>query len=140
MSDDPTKELPGKGKEMSGNRNDDRIDLLITAVQSLASEVQTLKTEVQTLRTEVQTLRTEVQTLSTEVQYLKAETQEIKSRLTVLETTTNARSLETKPIWERALAEIAALRVELAETRTDLRNEMRDGFRKLGAKMDVCLR
>src|SRR6185295_11913288 len=113
MSDDPTKELPGKGKEMSGNRNDDRIDLLITAVQSLA--------------TEVQTLRTEVQTLGTEVQNLKFEVQEIKTRLTVLETTANARSLETKPIWERALAEIAALRVELAETRTDLRNEMREG-------------
>ena len=47
------------------------------------------------------------------------------------------RSFETKPIWERALAEIAATRAELAETRAELRAEMKDGFRMLGLKIEV---
>lgn len=115
MSDDPTKDLPGDHKQTNG-KQDDRINVLIIAVQSLAADFQVLRTEVQTL---------------------SAEVQGVKERLTALETTVNERSYDTKPIWERALAEIAALRVELVETRTELRAEMKDGFRKLGAKMDV---
>lgn len=109
MSDDPTKEIPGDHKQIIDTRDDDRINVLISAVQSLA----------------------------TDFQALGAEFQEVKIRITTLETTVNKHSYETKPIWERALAEIAATRAELAETRTELRGEMKDGFRKLGAKMDV---
>ena len=130
MSDDPTKDLPRDGKEISGKQEDDRINVLITAVQSLSTDFQTLRADVQTLRAYFQTLSADVQTLSADVN-------EIKTRLSALETTVNERSFETKPIWERALAEIAATRAELAETRTELRGEMKDGFRKLGAKMDV---
>ena len=89
------------------------------------------------LITAVQSLATDFQGLSTDFQALSAEFQEVKVRITTLETTVNKHSFETKPIWERALAEIAATRAELAETRTELRSEMKDGFRKLGAKMDV---
>ena len=109
MSDDPTKEIPGDHKQIIDKRDDDRINVLISTVQSLASDFQALS----------------------------AEFQEVKVRITTLETTVNKHSYETKPIWERALAEIAATRAELAETRTELRSEMKDGFRKLGAKMDV---
>src|SRR6266850_922665 len=123
MSDDPTKEIPGDHKQIIDTRDDDRINVLISAVQSLA---------------------TDFQALSTDFQALSAEFQEVKVRITTLETTVNKHSYETKPIWERALAEIAATRAELAETRaelaetrTELRAELKDGFRKLGAKMDV---
>ncbi|PYT07541.1 MAG: hypothetical protein DMF60_06850 [Acidobacteria bacterium] len=109
MSDDPTKEIPGDHKQIIDKRDDDRINVLISTVQSLASDFQALS----------------------------AEFQEVKVRITTLETTVNKHSYETKPIWERALAEIAATRAELAETRTELRAELKDGFRKLGAKMDV---
>ena len=75
------------------------------------------------------------------VQSMSADFQEVKVRLEALEKTVNDRSYDTKPIWERALAEIAATRAELkaeiAETRAQLRSEMRDGFRTLGSKMDV---
>ena len=116
MSDDPTKEIPGDHKQIIDKRDDDRINVLISTVQSLASDFQAL---------------------STGFQALGAEFQEVKVRITTLETTVNKHSYETKPIWERALAEIAATRAELAETRTELRAELKDGFRKLGAKMDV---
>ena len=123
MSDDPTKDLPGDRKEISGKQDDDKIDVLVGAVQSLATDFQALSAHVQTLSAGFQTL--------------SADVQEVKTRLTALEKTVNERSYETKPIWERALAEIAATRAELAETRTELKSEMKDGFRKLGAKMDV---
>ncbi len=86
------------------------------------------------------------------VQSMSADFQEVKVRLEALEKTFNERMYDTKPIWERALAEIAetraelkaeiaetraALKAEIAETRAELRSEMRDGFRTLGSKMDV---
>src|SRR5437667_4887652 len=115
MSDDLTQKLPGD-KEAIAPQDDDRISLLVIAVQSLSSSVQSLSSEVQSLRSEVH---------------------DVRARLETLEKTVLEHSFETKPIWERALAEIAATRAELAETRAELRSEMKDGFRKLGAKMDV---
>ena len=137
MSNDLTQKLPGD-KESIPPQDDDRISLLIIAVQ---------------------TLSTSVQSLSTNFQLLSTDFQEVKVRLEALEKTVNVRSLETKPIWERALAEIAETRAELgetraelkaelaetraelkgelAETRAELRAEMKDGFRKLGLKIEL---
>ena len=102
MSDDLTQKLPGD-KEPTALQDDDRISLLIIAVQSLSTIVQSLSTNVQLLSTEVQ---------------------DVKFRLEALEKTVIERSFETKPIWKRALAEIAATRVELAETRAELKGEI----------------
>ncbi len=123
MSDDLTQKLPGD-KEPVAPQDDDRIGLLIIAVQSLSGVVH-----------------------------------EVRARLEALEKTVTERSFETKPIWERALAEIAATRAELAETRAELkaelaqtraelkaeiaetkaelRSEMKDGFRKLALKIEL---
>ena len=126
MSDDLTQKLPGD-KEPTAPQDDDRISLLVIAVQSLSTEVQSLSSDVH----------------------------EVKARLEALEKTVTEHSFETKPIWERALAEIAATRAELAETRAELaetraelkaeiaaakaelRAEMKDGFRKLGLKIEL---
>lgn len=137
MSDDLTQKLPGD-KEPIAPQDDDRISLLVIAVQSLSSAVQSLSSDVR----------------------------EVKDRLEALEKTVIQRSFETKPIWERALAEIAEtraelgetrselkgeiaevrtelaetraeLKAELAETKAELRAEMKDGFRKLGIKIEL---
>jgi len=137
MSDDLTHKLPGD-RETIAPQDEDRIGLLVIAVQSLSSAVQSLSSDVH----------------------------EVKARLEALEKTVTERSFETKPIWERALAEIAATRAELAETRTELaetraelkaeiaetkaelraeiaeakaelRAEMKDGFRKLALKIEL---
>ena len=88
MSNDLTQKLPGD-KQPNTPEDDDRMSVLIGAVQSLSSDIQ-----------------------------------EVKVRIETLEKTINARSLETKPIWERALAEIAETRGELAETRAELKREI----------------
>ena len=93
-----------------------------------------------------------VQGLTTE---LRAELGEVKTRLEAVEKIVTDRSYDTKPIWERALAEIAETRAELAETRAEFRaelaetraefraelgemhTEMREGFRKLNKQMEV---
>ena len=133
MSDDLTQKLPGD-KEAIAPQDDDRISLLVIAVQSLSSSVQSLSSEVQSLSSEVH---------------------DVRARLETLEKTVTEHSFETKPIWERALAEIAATRAELAETRAELaetraelkaeiaetkaelRSEMKDGFRKLALKIEL---
>jgi chromosome segregation ATPase len=140
MSDDLTQKLPGD-KEPIAPQDDDRISLLIIAVQSLSTNFQSLSTNFQSLSTNFQSLSTAFQ--------------DVKVRLEALEKTVTERSFETKPIWERALAEIAATRAELgetraelkgeiadvkaelAETRAELRAEMQAGFRKLGLKIEL---
>ena len=108
MSNDPTTKLPGDQEPIS-HQSDDKLSELISAVQSL----------------------------STNVQSLNAAFKDFNVRLQVLESTITERLLETKPIWERALAEIAETRAELAETRAELKTQMDEGFRKLGSKMEV---
>ncbi|HVG30370.1 MAG TPA: hypothetical protein VM864_11760 [Pyrinomonadaceae bacterium] len=58
------------------------------------------------------------------------------SRLERLE----ARDYDTKPIWERALKEIADTRGEMHDGFEKLRAEMREGFEKARAEMDAGLR
>ena len=108
MSDDLTQKLPGD-QESIPTQDNDRINVLINAVQSLSSAVQSLSSDIQ----------------------------EIKVRIEMLEKIVSERSFDTKPIWERALAEIAATRAELAETRAELRAEMKDGFRMLSLKIEL---
>ncbi len=112
MSDDLTQRLPGD-KEPIAPQDDDRISLLIIAIQSLSTIVQSLSTNVQSLSTDVQ---------------------DVKFRLEALEKTVTERSFETKPIWERALAEIAATRAELAETRAELKGEIAEVRTHLGKR------
>jgi outer membrane murein-binding lipoprotein Lpp len=95
----------------------------------LTATVQTLAADVQTLAADVQTLAADVQTLAADVQSLRAEVKDLQSRVGQLERTVNERSFETKPIWERALAEIA-----------DIRIEMREGFHEVGVKIDILVR
>ena len=50
----------------------------------------------------------------------------VETRLQALEEQNERRAMETKPMWEKALAEIA-----------ETREEMRDGFATLARKLDV---
>jgi len=93
------------------------------------------------------------------VKSLSGVVHDVGARLEALEKTLTERSFNTKPIWERALAEIsetraelaemraefmaelaetrAELKAEIAETKAELRAEMKDGFRKLGLKIEL---
>ena len=91
MSDDSTQKLPGD-KEPTSPKVDDPIYALIIEVQSLSKSVQSLNATVKGFEV----------------------------RLEAIERTATRNSLETKPIWERALAEIAETRGELTEVRAEL--------------------
>lgn len=53
----------------------------------------------------------------------------VDARLTALEEKAERQAMETKPIWERALAEIAETRIE-----------MREGFASVERKLDILNR
>jgi len=61
---------------------------------------------------------------------------EVLSRLSALEQKIDERMIETRPLWERALAEIAETRQEMAEGR----KEMNTKFRNLDRKFDQLAR
>jgi chromosome segregation ATPase len=58
---------------------------------------------------------------------------DMESRLGALE----AKQYDTKPIWERALAEIADLRTEMNQGIEKLSNEVNGALRKVEDKIDV---
>ena len=128
MTDDPTKKLPSE--ENLRVYLDEKIGVLIGAIQSLSADSQEL-------RADFQKLSADVQKLSADFQELSADVQELKVRVEAVEKTVIERSMETKPIWERALAEIANLRAELAETKQEHKTEMKEGFAKLAMKVEL---
>ncbi len=83
------------------------------------------------------------------VQSMGTNLEDVKGRLTTLEKTVGERLYDTKPIWERALAEIAEVRLEVTQIRTEmagmgsdvagLRSEMGDGLHKLGKKIELLI-
>jgi hypothetical protein len=56
----------------------------------------------------------------------------LDARLQKLETEAECRTLETKPIWERALAEILEVQQGLNEFRGEVNDALRDISRKIG--------
>lgn len=56
----------------------------------------------------------------------------IDTRLQSLENQAERRALETKPIWERALAEILEVQQGLTEFRGEVSDALRDLSRKIG--------
>ena len=76
------------------------------------------------------------------VQSMGTNLEDVKGRLGTLEKTVGERLYDTKPIWERALAEIAEVRLEVTQIRTEmagLRSEMGDGLHKLGKKIELLI-
>ncbi len=61
----------------------------------------------------------------------------IESRLTTVEDKVDKRLVETKPIWERALAEIAEVRAEMREGFEKLQKDMERGFYRASKQMEV---
>src|ERR1041384_4428954 len=103
MKDDQTNKLPrtqGSGSPPS----DERIDFIVSAVQSLAVSMETVKEDIKEL---------------------KIGLQDAISRIAKLEQAAQERALDTKPIWERALAEIASVRCELVEVKSGIKDDIK---------------
>jgi chromosome segregation ATPase len=61
----------------------------------------------------------------------------LDSRVTALEEKVDRRLQETRPIWERALAEIAELRTEMREGFEKARSELNHGLRRVERQVDI---
>lgn len=60
MSDDPIKNIPGDSKEITVTKANDRINVLIGAVQSLAGDFQSLSADFQDVKVRLVALETTV--------------------------------------------------------------------------------
>lgn len=61
---------------------------------------------------------------------------DLDARLQKLEAESERRAVETKPIWERALAEILKVQQDLSGVRQDV-NEVKNAVKDLSKKIDV---
>ncbi|HEX8072524.1 MAG TPA: hypothetical protein VF546_21430 [Pyrinomonadaceae bacterium] len=61
----------------------------------------------------------------------------LDARISTLERKVEERAVETKPIWERALTEIAETRTEMRQEFEQLHNETNTGLQKVEDKIDV---
>ena len=106
MNDDRTEKL--LGTQGSGSpQSDDRIDFIVAAVQSLAASMEIVKEDIQGIKEDIKELRSDLR--------------DAVVRIEKLEQAAQQRALDTKPIWERALAEIASVRIELVEIKNDIK-------------------
>jgi chromosome segregation ATPase len=68
---------------------------------------------------------------------VEARLDSLDGRLTTVEEKVDRRLQETRPIWERALAEIAGLRAEMQEGFERIRGEMNHGLRRVERQVDI---
>lgn len=61
----------------------------------------------------------------------------LDARINMLERKVDERAVETKPIWERALTEIAETRAEMRRGVEQIREDMNTALRKVERKIDV---
>ncbi len=61
----------------------------------------------------------------------------LDARLTAVEEKVDRRMQETRPIWERALAEIVGLRAEMQEGFEKIHGELNHGLRRIDRKVDI---
>jgi chromosome segregation ATPase len=101
MTDDTTKTFPDDGRSSSDSMDGgDRIGALIDLVRIMSTSLEDVKMNVE----------------------------DVKTRLGTLEKSVAERLHDTRPVWERALAEIA-----------ETRSEMRESLHKLGGKIDLLI-
>src|SRR2546423_15315536 len=97
-SDDPTKELPDSEPEENKGRISDETHRMLSPIYDLQRTIQDLATQFGNF----------------------------SSRLDAIEQKLEQRQLETKPIWERALQEIAETRAEMRVEFSKVHAELRD--------------
>jgi len=81
-----------------------------------------------------------VQGLDTRVQSLDAKVQSMDNRLGTLEQKVDERLLETRPIWEKVVADIERLQTnvsQLHEGQETLRREVNTGLRDINRKFSI---
>ena len=129
MSDDLTRTMSHNDGDNDFRRIERRLDQLVGMIETLSADLQNVKADLQSVKDDLQSVKDDLQG--------------VKTRLDNLERTVNERLHDTRPMWERALAEIAELRTGLGEVQTglaELRSEVQEGFYNFGTRIELLLR
>ncbi|HET9530093.1 MAG TPA: hypothetical protein VFQ92_07060 [Blastocatellia bacterium] len=129
MSDDLTRNMSHNDGDNDFRRIERRLDQLVGMIETLSADLQNVKADLQSVKDDLQSVKDDLQG--------------VKTRLDNLERTVNERLHDTRPMWERALAEIAELRTGLGEVQTglaELRSEVQEGFYNFGTRIELLLR
>ena len=119
MSKDLTQKLNGS--------IEDKIDWLITAVQSIDSRVVTRLLDIET----------RLVGLETRIGGLETRIDGLETRMESLEIKVDERMKETRPMWEALQAQLAELKESQQLQFTELRESQDKGFRRFDHAMDV---
>ncbi|HSE97379.1 MAG TPA: hypothetical protein VLD57_03850 [Blastocatellia bacterium] len=155
MSDDLTKQLPNDdGRDDFAARVERRLDLLISMVEAQGADLRKLENRFDNLEKRFDNLEkrfdnlenrfeNRFENLENRFESLENRFENLENRIEKLEKTVEERLYDTRPLWERALAEIADLRSGLAEVRAglaELQAEVREGFYNFGTRIELLLR
>jgi chromosome segregation ATPase len=135
MSDDLTEKIPGTAEPAQSNS--EKVDVLISAIQSLSADFQEVKVRLDALERTVSQRSFDTQPIweraLAEISATRAEVSELRAEVSEF----RAEVSELRAEVSEVRAELSEVRAELAETKAELRAEMQDGFRTLGSKMEV---
>lgn len=117
MSKDLTQKLNGS--------LEDKIDWLVSAVQSMGSRLGNIETRLVSVETRLDSVETRLGNLEMRLD-------SVDSRLGNLETKVDERLKDTRPMWEAVQAQLS----DIKESQDHLRDEMEKGFRRLDRNFD----
>jgi chromosome segregation ATPase len=118
MSKDLTQKLDGS--------LEDKVDRLITIVQSIDSRVENVETN----------LATRLEKLEARLESLEARLESLEARLESLETKVDERLKDTRPMWEAVQAQLTEVESSLRGEIRGLRAEMEKGFRMVDRRIE----
>jgi chromosome segregation ATPase len=85
----------------------------------------------------LQLILTRLDSMDKRLDSIDSNVHSLDARLTAVEEKVDRRMQETRPIWERALAEIAGLRAEMQEGFEKVHGELNHGLRRIDRKVDI---
>ncbi len=110
-----------------------RLDNVETRLASVETRLDNVETRLASVETRLDNVEIRLASVETRLGNVEIRLDHMETRLEKLE----ARQYDTKPIWERALREIAELRNEMQTGFEKLRIELDDGLRKATSYIDA---
>ena len=122
-------------EEHTQNMEDSRSfeDRVFARFDSLDSRLDALDSRLDALHLRLDAVESRLDAIESRLEMVESRVDSLDLRMQKLETESERRSFETKPIWERALAQIE----ELRQGFDDFRKEVQEAFRDISRKMAV---
>lgn len=110
-----------------------RLDSLDSRMGALESRLDAVELRLKAVESRLDAVELRLEAVESRLEAVESRVDSLDARLQKVESESERRSFETKPIWERALAQIEELRQGL----DDFRKEVRDAFCDISRKFGV---